>query len=423
MERKFMWTYTPGRLWKLPDRKWLGQIYSNPFSDYRESWNRLNAEMRDSVWHEGYPYIRQGPRGDFRGIVESGPPSPNKFNPIEEINRDAGKRLEAFFAWCGKNDVGVIGVRPAAFGQMPEDPAVAYRGVRSLYKEAGIPLVDNAFAMQLPVELFYDTAYHANAAGRRIITEVLADNLRPLLGGGETDNKPPSPTVLLLASRGSGEGRDLVMSGEGVYDCRFFSSADLKHPWCVSPQQLASLQADGKRLLFADPEVEEILSAAGIGFKTVQTQVAAIKDWIKQYPQHLFAVTTAGSFDTSALGLDLPEPFQSLFRQRHPFKAAIIGTGELGAIHFHQTGPEAVSLSQSRHARWQRGLVFPMQFDLTSGAQASLKVQFQPVFADPRPGVHIGIIDPGSGIVVRQGHFTGPTRVEWELREILPIAP
>jgi hypothetical protein len=119
----------------------------------------------------------------------------------------------------------------------------------------------------------------------------------------------------------------------------------------------------------------------------------------------------------------MTEPFQSLFLQPAPFKAAIIGNGKPSSINFIRTGSEPVSLSQPRHARWQRGFNFPMQLDLTSGSAASLNVQFQPVFTDPRPGVHIGVIDPASGIVVRQGHFTGATRIEWELREIQPIAP
>lgn len=213
------------------------------------------------------------------------------------------------------------------------------------------------------------------------------------------------------------------MTRDGTHDCRFLSPTDLKHPLCVSPQQLVSLQADGKRLFFADPEVGEILTAAGIGFKTVETKVVGIKEWIAEYPQHLFAITTAGSFDTRALASGMPEAFQSLFLQPAPFKAAIIGTGSLSSINFNRTNSEPVSLSQSRYARWQRRFNFPMQFELTSGTEASLKVQFQPVFADPRTGVHIGVIDPSSGIVVRQGHFNGPTRVEWALHEIEPIAP
>jgi hypothetical protein len=421
MERKFMWTYTPGRLWKLPARGVPGQIYSNPFSDYRESWNRLNRGMQGSIWHQGYPFIRQGPRGDFRGTVKSGLPPPAKLSHIEKVNKDAAKHLVSFFAWCGKNDVKVIGVRPASFGEFAEDPYVSHEGVRGFYKRAKVAFVDEVSFCQLPVELFYDTGYHANAAGRRLITERLAENLRPLLRREEAKTSE-SQDVLLLASRGSGERRDLVLSGVG-HASRFLSPTVLNHPVCVSPDQLASLQADGKRLLFADPEVGEILGAAGIGFKTVQTQVVSIKDWIAEYPQHVLAITTAGSFDTSVLGSGMPEPFQSLFQQPAPFKAAIIGTGALSAINFVRTGSEPVSLSLSRHARWQRGLNFPMQFELVSGVEASLMVQFQPVSVDPRPGVHIGVIDPSSGIVVRQGHFTGPTRVEWELREILPIAP
>lgn len=422
MERKFMWTYTPDRLWKLPDRKIFGQIYNNPFSDYRESWSRLNHEMKSSIWHEGYPYIRQGPRGDFRGTVNSGLPPPNKFSHIEKVNKDAANYLKEFFARCGKNDVGVIGVRPAAFGPMPEDPGRAYHGVRSVYKEANIPLVENLSSLQLPVGLFYDTAYHANAAGRRIISEILAEHLNPLLGRDGV-KEPRSQCVLLLASRGSGGGRDLVTPGEGAPVCRFLSPIDLKHPLCVSPQQLVSLQVEGKRLFFADPEAGRILGEAGIGFKIVETKVAGIKEWIEEYPQHLFAITTAGSFDTGALAPGMPEPFQSLFRKPDPFKAAIIGTGGLGGIGFYQTGREPVSLSQFRYARWQRGFAYPMQFELTSGVEASQKVQFQPVSADARPGVLISVIDPRSGIVVRHGHFTGPTRVEWELHEIQPIAP
>src|SRR4030095_16409079 len=101
--------------------------------------------------------------------------NPPSVAPDKKLSKDSERELTHYFEWARKRGITVLAVLPAV--TRPEDGNPGVRAfskkIMAFYQKNGIPVLSEPDLQGLPSAFFLDTAYHANSAGRRVITETL----------------------------------------------------------------------------------------------------------------------------------------------------------------------------------------------------------------------------------------------------------
>ena len=203
-EEQVLWTNTPARVFRLPWAEMRQELYGHPAGDYALGWSRRNEALRspggaEEIPGQAYSAVELGPRGDYRGratVPEKGFAAAG-IRPVETVKRASAEELERFLRWCTARGIHVLATLPATMRPDAGQTVTQERGARVLrafYEKHGARFFHLPALDALPRELMLDTAYHANAAGRRIVTQLVGEALAPLLG----DHAPPAGEAWLL---------------------------------------------------------------------------------------------------------------------------------------------------------------------------------------------------------------------------------
>lgn len=416
LEEKMVWTHLGGRLRELSWPMLLNELYGHPLQDYAEGWRRRNEAMAPQTSPKPPPQYSEAelsPRGDYRGRATFIDPNlaPLALLPLKAVNREAAEDLRQFFAWCRGRGVSAAAVLPPLLRRGPGDlqngmePAVA-----SFLTRAGIPLLHLAGAQTLPRELMLDWVLHANTAGRRILTELLARELGA-----------PAPATdapwLLVASRDAVLGRELVLAKEGVAGCLYLSAQKLESPVCITPEEVRAQMQNGRRFAFADPEIPPLLARANLAGRTIATKTATPSQWTDTYKRAVFLFArAAGSTGKVPLPAFLPAPDDPA-RSR----VAIVRIGPSGCQRLEADSDSTAELRLSETDPWESSFRFRLALSARADAKegALVTVGHVPLAEEEPGGWHVAVFDPETGLLVKHAAFTGPELTEWELREVV----
>ena len=424
LEHVIIWSGELPRLWRLPWRGLWQQLYEQPWSAYRSGWSRRNEVMLASrpADEEMIPYscTELSPRGDFRGQIGAAGMTFVPWKPMagEAVSPAAAQEMETFFAWCQKHGVKVIGTAPTVF----PDPAPAQevereaRALRDFYERHSQAFVQAGAVISLPKELMLDTPFHANAAGRRLISEAYAAELGRHF---QVPPPPPGAPLLLVADRESTPAREMAFTAREISGCRYLSPQPIDHPLCLTAPAVAAARKDSTRFVFADPEARRLLAEAGLASTLTGQSKTSLAEWIRAYPTSIFALLTQGGERTESLAAGLPEPWHSFLLNPNPCKAALFGPG----VRLSKTHRKFAEVQLAKRDQVQRGFRFPVSFVIRSFApeagRGGLLIDRTPNgAATPGNGLQVAVYDPESGLVVKSGFFTGPDLVEsqqWEV--------
>ena len=425
LEQQVIWSGRLRRLTGLPWPVLIRQLYGQPWTAYQTGWARRNEAMSaldpESEAPILYSSAELSARGDFRGQIGPVPTAPAPWEPMlkEGVAPAAAAELRAFFQWCGKRGLHVLGTPPAAY-RAPGTGTEVAQGVsrlRAFYEEQGLGFIEADSVLSLPRELLLDTPFHANSAGRRVITEALATELARYF---KTPLQDPGAPLLLVADRESTPARETAFSDQEISGCRFLSAETVASPLCLTPQQVREKRGQGTRFVFADSSVARLLEVEGVPTTAGPEKSSAIADWIRDYPSAFFALLTIGGQQTAGLAPGLPEPFHSFLLRPEPCKAAVFGPG----VQLTRTHRRFAELQFSADDQAQRWCWFAASFALRSvdaqaGRSTLLIARSRNLAADTGNGLQVAVYDPETGRVVKSGIFTAPGLTEaryWEVR-------
>ena len=427
LERKYRWTHEPRGILRLPWQEAVRQIYGNDWGTYSASWERWLALRRGTataghpaVW-TGYSFAEMSGQGDFRGTAKTGTPiQPPKPRSRPEVDPGIAIRLQEFLAWSNRRGITVIVAIPARLRSEPTDRAQIRadgEAVREFFRGHNVAVLETSETWELPREFFYDTQYHTNAAGRRIVTEAL---VRELKSAWHAPVQRGEATTFLVASPDAQCQGGLAFASNDAVAYRHLAATDLGHPLSMTPTQVKQRAEAGERFLFADAPAAALLEKAGISSLVLERKMTSLADWQRLYGQHLFALATIGS---PAFTTDFPEPFRAFGRAPALCQAALIGTGPFEKINRLASGPGAVTVQRERDEAWPQSEAFPLEIAIRAAPafaenECSISVERQPVWAGREPGLAVAVIDPARGIIVRRGLFTEEGMVEYELRQV-----
>lgn len=437
VEQEVIWSGRVSRLFRFPFPVIVSQIYEQPFSAYQAGWAERDGRMAVDPNSDGnlqvYGIDEMGPRGDYRSSVGPATPKPLDLASVGPVKKVPAALLRDFFRWCRRRHINVIATRPGVIRSADADlqeQKRAYEAIAPFYNNAHIPLLNTEQIFQLPKEFFYDTTYHANAAGRRIITETLARELARVIGKQRESGGP----VLLVASPGSLPG-DLVLSDKPISQSLLLSATDLNHPLTVTPDGVRKLCAAGETVVTADPAVHQVLAEAGMQLLPVAQRTALLRDWVASSHDQVFAIAKTGTFDSRPLAEGLPPRFSSAL-SGDGWQAEIIGTGRYQAAKgIRDSSGSAgsntpLTVKFSPAAAERSGWKFPTGLALYSGpAPKHPAIQLlhtgsrRPILPNAANGLAVVVFNPGNGRVTESGVFQGPELTQWQLEQVKATTP
>lgn len=434
VERKFLWTHEPMRILRLGLPLALEQLYGNPFSDYRDSWIRWNARLSGStmpgtpsIW-PGYSFVELSPNGDLRQPLGwKGTIKQLSIEPNLELAKEPQEKFKEFFGWAKRNGVALIEVLPSVArseGAAEENLRAYGRKIENFYRENGVKVVSVPELQQLPKEFYLDTEYHASSAGRRILTERLVPELQNVLGIAAKDGG--EPFTYLVHSPTARYQTDLAFANNPQVKCKYLSKEDLRHPLSLTIADAREAVKEGKRFLFSDPDVAEILEQAGVPTRTVERKKADVRAWLERYPQHVFAIVAIGE-EGKRLAIDgVQKPFDEVLSKSGSYRAAWVGTGKYSKVRKIMVGAEPVELRRSTSANWAAKNGIPMSIEIHSAAayswekgDAPLFLERHRIFDKSENGLGIAVIEPERGILVDRRVLSSRDFVEYNLAEIV----
>jgi len=321
--REYAFSYDRSYLLSMAPAQALRLLFLSPFSDYSDSvtrWSiKLSTEGEGDMYEKrhGYSYIDLGPNGDLRSLAPSkGDVAPLPFP--NHFSAHAKKSLVALSRWCGRHQIALSLTWPnrvEAPMEARQDQFRIHVRVANFCDEEHIPIIGTPEESVYPKELFIDSVYHLNELGRRIRTEKLIAHLREMCGKSARPNGPR--TICLFGARTPLANQlDIFAASENV-DYKYLSETPLNHPDCLTPDDLPALLRDGTRLVCLDDVTEALAAKADLHSVEIKRSEASFADWVRRYPQHVFALSLVGTEESPVKDTgNLPKYLRSFSRRR-----------------------------------------------------------------------------------------------------------
>ncbi|EDY19393.1 hypothetical protein CfE428DRAFT_3078 [Chthoniobacter flavus Ellin428] len=429
IERPYCWTYEPGRLFHLPLTTLRQQLYGIPSSDYVRSWKLWNLRFsgglersEPAVWTE-YSFVQLGPRGDFRGEVHPTAPIAEIYlESTPGLSSTSAQLLEDFFSWAAHRDIQVVGLFPPVVRgpKGPKAAAPVFERIRSFYQAHHLTVLGDPDVVQMPRALFLDTSFHTNKVGRRLHTEILAQELQAHFNQGRP---PGKPGIFLLCDPYSKAGpKDDSLEFTA---CRYLSMAPLQHSLCMTPAQVREMVQKGTLFYYDDSGIGPMLQVQGLQSVVENRHTSTLADWVKMYPQHIFLLSICGGAKVPNSSSELPASFSKFLNDEAPMRAAILGTGSFSGIKRIASGTGFVKVRRSTRVRLPR--TAPLEY-LAAAWPASedhpdtrrLMVERESILDSTADGdLAVCVVDPNLGIVVQRDTFHDGVHVDEELRRVV----
>ncbi len=419
LERRYDWTYEPAQIFRLPPSVAFLELFGNPLSDYRESFERWNAHLRGEslppIW-KGYSFVTLSPRGDLHVL------NPRRaavtlpdMKPKSRVGSVPGRALRDFFRYCREHRITVLGAAPPMLLPSPDQR----KSYDQMHAEVVTFLAANQVAYlgspqeaEFPAEFLLDTPNHLTAAGRRLRTQLLIDHLR----------KPSGVEEPIILFDPASDPPDPALLDHPHLAWRAFGVDSLRHPLCLSASELKALLVQEKAVVCVDRQTADAATAAGFVATPLAAKQVSLREWVERFPNHLILAATLRGFKTDPLIPHAPALFAEFLAHPATCKAAIFGTGSHAGLRREAFGTDRAEVSLSRYAPEQAEFRFPMDLAAISEAHGSndeaLLVARNIVNRPNRPGLALAAVDPGTGIVSQTATFSAPVETalqQWRL--------
>ena len=173
---RFVQFATPGYLFRAPAWQWPQMIFGVSPHDLLRSY-ALVAFVGDTPNTVGAQGDEMGSGVEnvtdyYRALVERSAALRRPLVTVENMP----DYLREFIGWAHNNGVALRAAWPVVFYR-PEYESEAYAAsfasITETFESLGVPVLGSQLDFALPLELMFDTAYHANSNGRTAATEAL----------------------------------------------------------------------------------------------------------------------------------------------------------------------------------------------------------------------------------------------------------